>query len=91
MNFQRISEGILRPATVPEDRPKRSRAKKRASPPIDPEGRHYHLDMNDVPFILGASTNPSHNVKSNVQNVRRRSTANEVTERRLGHRVAEES
>ena len=34
------------------------------------EGRHYHLDLNTVPFILGASTTPSHNVKSNVQNVR---------------------
>jgi hypothetical protein len=33
------------------------------------EGRHFHLDMNTVPFILGASTAPSHNVKSNVQNV----------------------
>jgi hypothetical protein len=33
------------------------------------EGRHFHLDMNTVPFILGASTSPSHNVKSNVQNV----------------------
>ncbi len=32
-------------------------------------GRHFHLDMNTVPFILGASTSPSHNVKSNVQNV----------------------
>jgi hypothetical protein len=27
--------------------------------------------MNTVPFILGASTAPSHNVKSNVQNVRK--------------------
>ena len=35
------------------------------------EGRHYHLDMNNVPFILGQSTSPSHNVKSNVQNVRK--------------------
>jgi hypothetical protein len=34
------------------------------------DGRHYHLDMNTVPFILGASTSPSHNVNSNVQNVR---------------------
>ncbi|CAF4707184.1 unnamed protein product, partial [Rotaria magnacalcarata] len=25
--------------------------------------------MNNVPFILGQSTSPSHNVKSNVQNV----------------------
>ncbi|CAF2868457.1 unnamed protein product [Rotaria sp. Silwood2] len=33
------------------------------------EGRHYHLDMNNVPFILGQSTSPSHNVKSNVQKV----------------------
>ena len=36
----------------------------------NPEGRHFHLDMNTVPFILGSSTAPSHNVKSNVQNVR---------------------
>jgi hypothetical protein len=36
----------------------------------NPEGRHYHLDMNTVPFILGSSTTPSHNVKSNVQNVK---------------------
>ncbi|CAF1027493.1 unnamed protein product [Rotaria sp. Silwood1] len=33
------------------------------------EGRHYHLDMNHVPFILGQSTSPSHNVKTNVQKV----------------------
>ena len=32
--------------------------------------RHFHLNMNTVPFILGSSTSPSHNVKSNVQNVR---------------------
>lgn len=33
------------------------------------EGRHYHLDLNNIPFILGQSTAPSHNVKSNVQKV----------------------
>lgn len=33
------------------------------------EGRHYRLDMNSIPFILGSSTTPSHNVKSNVQKV----------------------
>ncbi|CAF2323120.1 unnamed protein product [Rotaria sp. Silwood2] len=33
------------------------------------EGRHFHLNMNTVPFILGGSIAPSHNVKSNVQNV----------------------
>ncbi|CAF1125805.1 unnamed protein product [Rotaria sordida] len=37
--------------------------------PTNAEGRHYHLDMNNVPFILGQSTSPSHNVKSNVQKV----------------------
>lgn len=57
-----------------------NRKKKRSSQPnrsfetettaaANPDGRHYHLDMNTVPFILGASTNPSHNVKSNLQNV----------------------
>ena len=33
------------------------------------DGRHYHLDMTSIPFILGSSTSPSHNVKSNVQKV----------------------
>jgi len=28
--------------------------------------------MNNVPFIVGQSTAPSHNVKSNVQNVRKK-------------------
>ncbi|CAF3351900.1 unnamed protein product [Rotaria sp. Silwood1] len=36
---------------------------------INSEGRHFHLNMNTVPFILGGSTAPSHNVKSNVQNL----------------------
>lgn len=35
----------------------------------DSEGRHFHLNVNTVPFILGASTEQSHNVNSNVQNV----------------------
>lgn len=37
------------------------------------DGRHYHLDLNAVPFIVGGSTAPSYNVKSNVQNVKERS------------------
>lgn len=37
---------------------------------LNTEGRHHHLDLNNVPFILGQSTAPSHNVKSNVQNVK---------------------
>jgi hypothetical protein len=45
----------------------------------NPEGRHFHLDMNTVPFILGASTAPSHNVKSNVQNVRPQINTKEKT------------
>jgi hypothetical protein len=35
--------------------------------------------MNTVPFILGASTAPSHNVKSNVQNVRPQINTKEKT------------
>jgi hypothetical protein len=40
----------------------------------NPEGRHYHLDMNTIPFILGQSTSPSHNVKTNVQKVKIKKT-----------------
>jgi hypothetical protein len=38
------------------------------------DGRHFHLNMNSVPFILGASTTPSHNVKSNLQHVNNKPT-----------------
>lgn len=66
---------------INQERPRKtrsSRKKKRSCQPNGsfetettnhPDGRHYHLDMNAVPFILGASTSPSHNVKSNLQNV----------------------
>ncbi|GFT29883.1 transcriptional repressor protein YY1 [Nephila pilipes] len=30
---------------------------------------HYHLKLNDVPFILGASSSASHSVVANVQNI----------------------
>ncbi|CAF1236512.1 unnamed protein product [Adineta steineri] len=61
-----------------EDRPRKirtGRKKKRSYQENDNfdigncEGRHFHVDINTVPFILGASTTPSHNVKSNLQNV----------------------
>lgn len=63
-----------RPATA-KQRP--ARKKKRSNRSLDTtlnsqsEGRHYRLDMNDIPFILGSSTTPSHNVKTNVQRVSR--------------------
>ncbi|CAF1456736.1 unnamed protein product [Adineta ricciae] len=50
-------------------RKKRSSQEHHSCEPTNTDARHFHLDMNSVPFILGASTSPSHNVKSNVQNV----------------------
>ena len=76
--------------TMSEHRPRRNRSrrkKKRSAEhnqsfetattgtTTNSEGRHFHLDMNTVPFILGASTAPSHNVKSNVQNVKSNSSS----------------
>ncbi|UJR24833.1 hypothetical protein I4U23_006205 [Adineta vaga] len=50
-------------------RKKRSSQENHSCERTSTDGRHFHLNMNTVPFILGASTAPSHNVKSNVQNV----------------------
>jgi hypothetical protein len=36
---------------------------------INIQGKHYHSDINERPFILGQSTSQSHNVKSNLQHV----------------------
>ncbi|CAF0802722.1 unnamed protein product [Didymodactylos carnosus] len=51
-----------------KSRPLSKRTKRNKQLVLDGE-RHYHLDLNTVPFILGASTSPSHNLMSNVQNV----------------------
>ncbi|CAF3299252.1 unnamed protein product [Rotaria socialis] len=81
-NFHRLHDqhnGILDMMNECRPRKKRSKCKiKRSSPDsnsfetgttANSEGRHFHLNINTVPFILGGSTAPSHNVKSNVQNV----------------------
>ncbi|CAF3279223.1 unnamed protein product [Rotaria socialis] len=79
-NFRRLQnqhKRVLQVFNGPQSSKPRMKRKKKRSPydnhsfdsPTNAEGRHYHLDMNHVPFILGQSTSPSHNVKSNVQNV----------------------
>ncbi len=89
-NFRRLQAQHKRVAQIlnehqpPPVKPRKNRKKKRSSrhnhsldsaiASANAEGRHHHLDLNHVPFILGQSTAPSHNVKSNVQNVRHRKT-----------------
>lgn len=81
-NFRRLQSQHKRVMQVlnenrPPPKARIGRKKKRApnvnhsfdSAMLSNEGRHHHLDLNHVPFILGQSTSPSHNVKSNVQNV----------------------
>ncbi|CAF0901164.1 unnamed protein product [Rotaria sordida] len=81
-NFHHLRDqhnGVLDMMNECRPRKTRSKRKKKQSSPDDhssdtatttnSEGRHFHLNMNTVPFILGRSTAPSHNVQSNVQNV----------------------
>ena len=84
-NFRRLQTQHKRIVQVlnehqPPPKPRTTRKKKRSSrhnhsldsatASANADGRHHHLDLTHVPFILGQSTAPSHNVKSNVQNVR---------------------
>jgi len=81
-NFRRLQTQHNRVLQVfkeprPPTKPRTTRKKKRSSQShnhsldsgINTDARHHHLDLNHVPFILGRSTAPSHNVKTNVQNV----------------------
>lgn len=84
-NFHRLRsqhDGILDMMNKCRPRKNQSELKMRQSSPenhsfetattgtiANSEGRHFHLNINTVPFILGGSVAPSHNVKSNVQNV----------------------
>ena len=87
-NFRRLQNQHKRVMQVLDEnrsppKPRVARKKKRPtnanhsfdSAMLSNEGRHHHLDLNHVPFILGQSTSPSHNVKSNVQNVRKNSSS----------------
>ncbi|CAF4598595.1 unnamed protein product, partial [Rotaria magnacalcarata] len=71
-NFRRLQnqhKRVLQVFNGPQTSKPRTKRKKRRSPQdnhsfdstANAEGRHYHLDMNNVPFILGQSTSPSHN------------------------------
>ena len=63
------AEKPLEDSKAPSLKKKRKNIKnvKRASK--TPLPSHYHLNLNDIPFVIGTSTSPSHAVSANVQSL----------------------